>query len=1014
MTSNLTVVVGDFSGTDRLTGQAIAQWVKAGLLKDVAFGSLPTLSAEPVAAVQWMGVETDEPVNLFSVLESRIWDHVTFAVLRSGNLTQEPATRFVSELATWNSIQNVFGAHRKLILRGITVSICDQENIAEPAFNQYFDAHILHEPRTYTDIAVASKPLDNESRALVVALLALGIAGAFKWQAKPEVWEIDPPQNGESQLRVGRILMRAVTAGRLADEILRGAFPESGPWAVPPDVGNSQAVPPGTWVDDLTIKKFIDAYLFTIQPWNPPKIGNKDKDVGILAGFKLFLGEFIEALKGFPDEIRNRIKEKVEAFAQNVTFGNDSAVRLKFDPQKDLADPSATLEVIRELRLSAGAPVNDPTQWESLAKFCLSSVDGGEFPEKVAAPVRGPKRLVYVDPTVIGPSLDDASFTVSPIERDVLDLPDEYSSIGSLDVLKAQGFALHMQNLRTEMLQEKKEYVAPAKNSEEEKELVEKTESDTPSNDPTRHRTSHAKFDRHEYVPLTAFYQGPRADVAEEYATSQVRYKSCIDSYSIAAGFWKESRSCDHCGTAFHHGLLYVHEPTNEIVHVGHVCARKILPLPEEHQLIQKKLHDLELRWRDWLGKRSGSILWRTRGGIESGIKASRSELAEAIKNFEQQPAVMEEEKIARKKLARWTRRGFLVFMVMLAASFASVIFTAIPIFIVFGTTASYLFGLIIRLVHIARDLARAKFRREKAISKYEASVEIAQHAIIELERLNAVYEQFEDWQLILREIAHRPFGAGGSFESSNKGMESVARPASFVLATAKPSDEQLLSALLQAKKQTIHAGWLSDIYKIQRRVWEKAYQLSCLTGAGDNLDPEADNAPSHAIRAKRPITNEDVFYPRADFRFNLCGGKLSDQLIKEKAQIIAEDLARMRISDLLGSVEVVGEGRALNGRPIDKFLGDLLEFESPNFDPDLFADGFPELRKENIEKKLPLNPPDTGSTFGVVRPGEELTAAVLRIDLSGAISGKKLRGWVQTTFGGPSGEEEDDEEIEV
>ena len=63
-------------------------------------------------------------------------------------------------------------------------------------------------------------------------------------------------------------------------------------------------------------------------------------------------------------------------------------------------------------------------------------------------------------------------------------------------------------------------------------------------------------------------------------------------------------------------------------------------------------------------------------------------------------------------------------------------------------------------------------------------------------------------------------------------------------------------------------------------------------------------------------------------------------ELIKEKAQIIAHDLAQIKIGSLLGDVEVIGEGKALNKRPIEKFLGDLVESETQPFDPELFATG--------------------------------------------------------------------------
>jgi hypothetical protein len=1017
MTSVLTVLVGDFNGQDAQAANVLEQWAENGLIRNIAWGNISNDGVLEKESFRWACNNKVVNSSMYDILGSRIWETVTYIPLRSQNLGSISTVRFQVENECWKLIEDAFSAHKDLNLRGISVSICDFDGLVDVAFSPYLSNHLVHEPRVFTDMAVASRPIDDASRPLIVALLACGIGGAFRWQENAENWQIDHAIGGESQIRVARVLMRAVTAGRVPDEILRGAFPESGPWSVPPDIPGAQSVPPGTWLEEATLKEFVNEYSFTSVSWVAPKIeAKRDEEIGIFAGLKLFAREFVDVIRGFPNAVIIKLKRGVEEYIQNVTLGADSALRLKFDPRKDLVDPTDAIEAIRELRLSSGAPINDPVQWENLTKICLSSVDGGSFPQKVTTPVRGPKRLIFVDPQVVGPSVDDSSFFLSALEQDVLQLPIEYAEIKSLDVVKAEGFNKFLQNLKLEIgINEQSKVPQSEKTSANvTQDVIEPTDANaeevatTEVLDRSRHLPTHPKFNSREYFPLTPFYQGERVEVESEYGDAQVRYKELLAKHDVSHGYWEQDKGCDLCGTSFHHGVLFLHEPTNEVVHVGHICAKKWLPLSDEHQLIVQLLVKLERRWREWLSTRTGSILWRTAESISRGISDARVELDSALTNIEKRPHVNEQEEQVRTRLAKWTRRGFLVLLLILAASVATILITALPLLLFAAIIGSYFFSLMVRLVFLARALAREKFKREAMTTVFESSIERAQHATSEIERLASVYKQFDDWQMILREISHRPFGSGAGFQSLGGGTADINRPASFVVARAKPSQEQLTHALLRAKRQTVHAGWLHEIYLIQRRVWESRYELVCFAG-GDSLAPEADNAPAESVRTKAPITNEDVFYPRTDFRKNLCTGTLSDELVAEKAQVIAEELAQMRVSDLLGDVEVVGEGSALNGRPIDRFLGDLAQADNPDFDPDVFGVSAPHMRVNNIEMSIPRVEDQSTSTFGTVKPGEELTAAVMRIDLSPAISGSSLRGWsIRTETAVEKSEQED------
>jgi hypothetical protein len=161
------------------------------------------------------------------------------------------------------------------------------------------------------------------------------------------------------------------------------------------------------------------------------------------------------------------------------------------------------------------------------------------------------------------------------------------------------------------------------------------------------------------------------------------------------------------------------------------------------------------------------------------------------------------------------------------------------------------------------------------------------------------------------------------------------------------------------------------------------------LTGPGDNILPEGDNAPSGSVVGKRPMSDEDVYYPRTDFRVQLLKGRLQRKLVDRKSQQIAADLGNTPINSLLGKVDVPGLGSALSGQSVEDFLAGL---SAPKSEPipylsEIFSERFPELRISIPELTLPDYSAQS-SSFGhiQVQPGTEFTAAAWRLELSAPI----------------------------
>jgi hypothetical protein len=343
----------------------------------------------------------------------------------------------------------------------------------------------------------------------------------------------------------------------------------------------------------------------------------------------------------------------------------------------------------------------------------------------------------------------------------------------------------------------------------------------------------------------------------------------------------------------------------------------------------------------------------------------------------------------ASRKFGKWTRRGGLIFLLLMAASIASIFLTPLPLLLFALLLAVYASGFVTRLIFLARDLVRMQYRLARIEDEYERAYERGRHSAKEIVRLLSVADQFADWQAIIREVVHVPFGRNLDFDSAKLSVGDITRPPSFVLATAKPGDLQQMRPFLNARSQTIHTGWLTEIMDVLGAEWKLGYQNSRILSPGDNIFPESDNASSESVVGRHPLTNENVYYPRSDFRRRLVGGRLQEKLVAQKSVMIADDLRRTPIETLLGKVEITGPGSALSGMEVKEFLSSLATppDEAVPYMADLLSDLAPQLRNSVPEVVLPEYD-ELADQIGHVQvePGVEFTAATWIVELSAPI----------------------------
>ncbi len=1022
MTNRLTLLVGEFSTAEKDLGAVLTEWSAAGLLQSVGWVSVDKEHPDEISSVKYLNNGVLVDVEFFELLTSQIWDYVSVLAVREGNLAQYAHSRFAAETNILGVVRKHFDVHRKLSLQTGTVSIIEAEGVVSEAFAPVWDVHLLQEPIVRIDTSVASQPIRDEYRALLIALLAITSSGGFVWQVAPVLeGMVDPSIGNNKPLRLARSFLRVVSAGRLTDDVLSGAFPASGPWAVPPDLVNGRAVSPGTNIPESVLTTLTINGGFVYSPWNEPQ-QRRATEMGFKEGLKLYVEEFLDALRSIPRDLVESIKGEVEDWVQRATFGSDSQILLKFNPQDSETEQNEIVSAIRQLNLGDDIdPIGDSVPWSLLQNVAFSSVDGGAFPDSIKPPMNATNRLVYTDPWAIGPSPDDASFEISEFDRNVLGLRDIQSQIGVLDVESAQQFNVKLQNLKS-VAPNTIQVAAPVPQIPEassvETQLVpdEVSESVLEESDSThldeqpkietdidRHRPSHKDFDQSEYVMLTSFYCGDRAQIEREYGESQDRYKELCLEYPNVSGLWGLNETCDFCGTKFDHGVLFLHTPTNQLVHVGHICAKKFLPSATSEDFISRRIFELDSRWTEWSAKRTGSLLWRVSDVLVTNLNKSRSILSDCIAILSARPHADEASAIARRKFRKWTRRGLMIFLLLIAASVASIFLTPLPLLLLVGFLSTYFVGLAVKLFLLAKALVQARHRLKLEIDRFERAYLEGRHAATEAVRLGSVREQFEDWQQIIRTVVHMPFGRDIAFGGENKGVSEVRRPPAFILANSTPDDEQKMRLFLNARKQTIHSGWLQDIVDILKGEWENHYRYSRLIGPGDNILPESDNAPSGSIVGKRPLSDDDVFYPRTDFRVQVLDGKLQHNLVRQKAELVAADMASNSLDQILGPVEVSGMGGALSGLSVHDFLSGLSQMpvEPVPFDSDVIGDSHTNFRGVIPEITLPPYGNSSNRPGQIqVQPGIEMTAAAWKIEFSEPIAPlSAFRGFIPSAM---------------
>jgi hypothetical protein len=118
-------------------------------------------------------------------------------------------------------------------------------------------------------------------------------------------------------------------------------------------------------------------------------------------------------------------------------------------------------------------------------------------------------------------------------------------------------------------------------------------------------------LDPAEYDFIAAFYQGDSPWIAKSYQAEMELYDQAINDCNVFMGNFFHKQTCDHCGAAFNHGVLFLHVPTDELIHVGHICASETVGLPDRAAKAKKAAEKFAREQKAIEAQRESTAEWR-------------------------------------------------------------------------------------------------------------------------------------------------------------------------------------------------------------------------------------------------------------------------------------------------------------------------------------------------------------------------------------------------------------------
>ena len=395
----------------------------------------------------------EEYTDLVTCLSRGLWSQIILVSLRRELNAEYPATsRVAAETKLRDFLTNRYVKSTPVV--SMTLSQIGT-SVHESMFPQNFQAHYVHQKQIDVDDRLPRVDVSPANINQVLVFTALTISGAGKWVTTPVWHSLDDSSIGRNrQVRFVKVQTRIGVCGPLVADLVKAAVRPGG-GAIP------AGLPIGSFIalneEDNELRKlsnsFIEKYRFKVmeRPLSENEMDHDEVSLGPIKALLLFFKGFGRYLRSAAlNEWQDRIEKLTGPLLKqlnDITFGDDSSVIIKGVRHEISSEGLAIFAEELKGRLDGldgvTAPKQTPEAWMGLLRTSFALLDGSDYPEsteespeKIHVPSSSGKRIVFLQPNVVGPDLTDDVFVLAPGDCEVLKLDD--SRARSVSMLEHQ------------------------------------------------------------------------------------------------------------------------------------------------------------------------------------------------------------------------------------------------------------------------------------------------------------------------------------------------------------------------------------------------------------------------------------------------------------------------------------------------------------------------------------------------------------------------------------------------